>query len=158
MIALKTVCLLSILLPSASAKLGGASKTRKLQITDQECYTNTQRLSIYAFASDPTYLLDECEGDCDNDSDCHGNMICYQRDAFGYVPSCGGASFEPSSTDYCIHPGAVTELQFCGSDPSDKLAQCQGDCDDDTDWYVLIYEIFFSRYHRSAHVLSLTCR
>lgn len=118
-----------------SAKLGGGTKARKLQINPvEECYTNTQSYSVHAYASDPTYLLTECEGDCDDDSDCYGDMICFQRDASGYVPSCGGGLFDSSSTDYCIHPGAVSEVQFCGSNPSHKLTHCQGDCDEDTDW------------------------
>ena len=134
MISSKTVGLLLLSLSSSSAKLGGKNKERELQISDRECYTNTQRLTITD--TDPTYLLGECTGDCDDDSDCEGDLICFQRDAFGYVPSCAGGTPNPSRTDFCIHPSAITELQFCGSNPSQKLAQCQGDCDDDTDWCV----------------------
>jgi hypothetical protein len=53
------------------------------------------------------YPLDRCEGDCDGDYDCKGELVCHHRDVdktgqFGYVPSCVGR--DTSTTDYCIRP------------------------------------------------------
>ena len=30
-----------------------------------------------------------CEGDCDRNSDCSGNLVCHQKNGAGYVPGCG---------------------------------------------------------------------
>ena len=52
------------------------------------------------------YLCGLCEGDCDGDFDCAGELVCHQREGGGPVPSCAGRG--DSSTDYCIHPGDET--------------------------------------------------
>ena len=36
----------------------------------------------------------ECEGDCDSDRDCSGNLECFQRDGLGAVPGCGSGGME----------------------------------------------------------------
>ena len=33
---------------------------------------------------------EECEGDCDSDADCVGDLVCFQRTAFEFVRGCGG--------------------------------------------------------------------
>lgn len=49
---------------------------------------------------------DLCEGDCDNDRHCKGNLVCFQkgegRGGGDNVPGCIG--FDPSATDWCIDP------------------------------------------------------
>ena len=54
-----------------------------------------------------TYPLDLCEGDCDDNSDCRGNLVCQQRDRYHAVFGCRGGSADSSQQDYCIHPDAV---------------------------------------------------
>ena len=46
------------------------------------------------------FPLAECEGDCDNDDDCAGNLVCFKRDQFENIPGCSGRG--ESGTDYCI--------------------------------------------------------
>eukprot|EP00978_Attheya_sp_CCMP212_P017401 scaffold46253_cov54-Attheya_sp.AAC.4 len=46
--------------------------------------------------------LNECEGDCDDDSECAGDLICFERSSDDEVPGCAGSAFE--SKDYCIRP------------------------------------------------------
>lgn len=48
------------------------------------------------------FPLGLCEGDCDGDSDCSGDLVCHQRDNFDPVPSCSGQGAK--NVDYCIHP------------------------------------------------------
>jgi glucose/arabinose dehydrogenase/PKD repeat protein len=45
-----------------------------------------------------------CQGDCDDDNDCEGSLICYQKDsgAPGNVPGCTGVDL--SKTDWCVLP------------------------------------------------------
>jgi hypothetical protein len=41
-----------------------------------------------------------CQGDCDDDSDCEGDLICYQRDGDSPMPpGCTNLAFGKS--DYC---------------------------------------------------------
>jgi hypothetical protein len=99
-----------------------------------------------------------CQGDCDNDDECEGILICKQKDGPGSVEGCGG--FDNSRTDFCTTPsgsvsstssplpiitntpaGVVTKspvpggtaLEFrtpqCSKDAPCGL--CQGDCDND---------------------------
>jgi len=53
--------------------------------------------------ADPSAVpLALCEGDCDSDSDCMGNLVCFQRDGDVSVPGCTGTAV--TSHDYCILP------------------------------------------------------
>lgn len=83
------------------------------------------------------YPLQMCEGDCDDDNDCAGDLICFQRNTGLEVPGCKGS--DESTIDYC------TNAQFAISSPSllahvgnngkpedaFPLKVCQGDCDTD---------------------------
>ena len=46
------------------------------------------------------FPLGLCEGDCDNDDDCEGDLECYQRGKNDSVPGCSGGSSDSSYTDY----------------------------------------------------------
>ena len=86
----------------------------------------------------------QCAGDCDRDTDCEGDLICFQREDDESVVGCSGDA--SSGWDYCYDPsGKVTVLaptpapaprfedytmDGCGNDP---CGQCEGDCDRDTD-------------------------
>jgi Bacterial Ig domain len=50
----------------------------------------------------PGFPLQECQGDCDNDDECAGDLICFQREGTEVVPGCIGVALE--ETDYCIKP------------------------------------------------------
>ncbi|CAB9518566.1 expressed unknown protein [Seminavis robusta] len=48
------------------------------------------------------FPLQECRGDCDDDSECQGNLVCLQRSGNEPVPGCVGTA--ESGSDYCIQP------------------------------------------------------
>jgi hypothetical protein len=49
------------------------------------------------------YPLGICEGDCDGDYDCAGELVCHQRQkGENTVPGCTGQ--DTTTRDYCIHP------------------------------------------------------
>jgi len=48
------------------------------------------------------FPLGACQGDCDSDADCAGNLVCHQRGTFEAVPTCLGGNQDSSQTDYCI--------------------------------------------------------
>lgn len=83
------------------------------------------------------YPLQRCEGDCDEDFDCDGDMVCLQRDTGVPVPECEGAP--RSNYDYCISRPSPNYLIYKYNDyePSSSnnytLGECEGDCDDDDD-------------------------
>jgi hypothetical protein len=63
--------------------------------------------SLFVFEADgelqvPGYPLQECQGDCDDDDECAGDLICFQRDGTEVVPGCVGVPEE--KVDYCIKP------------------------------------------------------
>jgi len=75
--------------------------------------------------------LTECEGDCDVDEDCEGDLKCFKNGpGESNVPTgCSGIARE--EMDYCYnHP--EPELEFM-VDLDDPLGLCQGDCDSNAD-------------------------
>lgn len=52
------------------------------------------------------YKLGLCEGDCDGDYDCEGDLVCHQRDGTRKVPGCAGSG--TADRDYCVKPGDET--------------------------------------------------
>jgi hypothetical protein len=45
-----------------------------------------------------------CEGDCDDDDDCEGSLICKQRDSKENFEGCSGGGSDESASDYCVEP------------------------------------------------------
>ena len=89
-------------------------------------------------------LCGQCQGDCDSDGDCQGNLVCFQRTAYEAVPGCSGDA--RPAWDYCYDPIASvstpapappTTVQFVDNSASGcgnaLCGQCEGDCDRDTD-------------------------
>lgn len=48
-----------------------------------------------------TIKLDECQGDCDKDSDCLGDLVCFHRKNGEDVPGCIGNSRVNKRADFC---------------------------------------------------------
>ena len=51
------------------------------------------------------FPLQECQGDCDTDSDCDGNLKCFKRDGQEPIVGCYGKG--ESGEDYCYNPALV---------------------------------------------------
>jgi len=49
------------------------------------------------------YRLNECEGDCDRDSDCLNGGICFQRSRNEKIPGCANNG-SPANYDFCYKP------------------------------------------------------
>jgi hypothetical protein len=109
-----------------------------------------------------TGLCKQCTGDCDYDSDCEGDMICFQRSSGDLeVPGCvwgkGSWELKKDDSDYCIQPPTTPtvptptaptpsaptpsykEIRYVGNPCGDAFPQtglceeCTGDCDYDSD-------------------------
>ena len=51
-------------------------------------------------ALSPSNQGTHCQGDCDNDNDCQGEMYCHQRDDKDPIPGCGpGGDGDKSNAD-----------------------------------------------------------
>lgn len=84
------------------------------------------------FGSEPaeSHLpLQQCQGDCDNDSECASGLRCFQRHQYTSVPGCSGRGVR--NYDYCII--SDPPLSDFGSEFWDgfNLEQCQGNCNSD---------------------------
>ena len=81
------------------------------------------------------FPLQECQGDCDRDTECDYGLVCVQR---GYaddpLPGCSGIPVD--NDDYCVR-AQPKELHLMGNNGSPSsafpLQECQGDCDNDND-------------------------
>jgi hypothetical protein len=59
------------------------------------------RVPLVDFGSKPDWKLGRCQGDCDDDEDCEGSLMCFQRSGDKHVPGCKGPG-EPDY-DYCVN-------------------------------------------------------
>jgi hypothetical protein len=69
------------------------------------------------------FPMNLCEGDCDKDADCFGNLICFQRDTGNDVPGCIGVA-DSDGSDYCCDPsfdGCVSSEGGGGGSLFDQL-------------------------------------
>ena len=73
----------------------------------QQETSRQEQVRLTSFGGNPSpdrFPLQRCQGDCDNDSQCEGSLLCYQRDEIEAVPGCEGGESDTSRTDYCIDP------------------------------------------------------
>merc|ERR1712106_1019471 len=76
--------------------------------------------------SGPDPPLGLCVGDCDYDSECSGDLRCYQREEYEVTPGCRGVK---EDYDFCVLPPVVKR----DLNTNYQLNVCEGDCDQDTD-------------------------
>lgn len=82
---------------------GGGGDDNTLSLRDEDCRTN-----------DKCY---RCEGDCDEDSHCHGDMVCFQRrnsNKNDPVPGCSGSAKDGKTTRLVclVRQGNCVSLTF----------------------------------------------
>ena len=90
---------------------GGTSSTT-VSITNPSLIENAPALvnygASYEHLPSGQDKLFACEGDCDSDSDCSGNLLCFQRKASQPVPGCSvGGTGDVNAYDYCYDPEAL---------------------------------------------------
>lgn len=77
---------------------------------------------------EPPFPLGECQGDCDDDSECWGDLKCIQRDETEGVPGCFGLGVY--AKDYCYDPKKCVEAGEECSEDTEQLC-CSGKCHGD---------------------------
>ena len=65
-----------------------------------------------------------CDGNCQEDTDCEGNLVCESPNGSGEVEGCIGLAI--SSVKYCKYPSLVQSQSF-------PLGVCEGSCANDED-------------------------
>ncbi|GAX26108.1 hypothetical protein FisN_24Hh019 [Fistulifera solaris] len=76
-------------------------------LASEEASTNLLRRNLQVaaknYGSNHSGNLELCEGHCETDADCRGNLVCFQRDAGDGVPGCSLSEKQRNSrTDYCV--------------------------------------------------------
>lgn len=85
----------------------GSGQSGKDYCYDAGATNNTLRIMGNNGSPAARYPLGMCKGDCDRDSDCSGDLLCFERGSFETVPGCDGPGI--SGQDYwyvlacCIH-------------------------------------------------------
>jgi hypothetical protein len=82
-----------------------------------------------------------CQGDCDDDSQCIGDLKCFQRswtekyvDLLSHVPAgCVTTGAEATHNDFCYNPAYMVDKGGSGCSSSNPCPACHGDCDEDSD-------------------------
>lgn len=94
-IRLITVAIVLVVIGGQPLRLG-MERDRDLQSQPQ--------LQIRGNDGNPTssFPLGLCEGDCDRNSDCEGDLVCFQRNPGEEVPGCRGGKSDTSRSDYCV--------------------------------------------------------
>ena len=64
--------------------------------------------------------MNKCQGDCDSDSDCKGNLVCFQRSGFTAIPGCSGKGTK--DWDYCAD-SLLLSLTAVGAKPESTAWQ-----------------------------------
>jgi len=72
------------------------------------------------------FPLGRCQGDCDKDKDCSGNLVCFRRDGQEEVPGCTNQG--EAGDDYCTDRPSSTYLARGYMKP---LGLCVGHCEKD---------------------------
>ena len=66
----------------------------------------------------------------DSDSQCEGDLACFQRDSYETVPGCYGTG--SSGWDYCYKPDTLLSLTDAGDELFEEngylYKECEGDC------------------------------
>mmetsp|Transcript_25296 Transcript_25296/g.50648 ORF Transcript_25296/g.50648 Transcript_25296/m.50648 type:complete len:889 (+) Transcript_25296:36-2702(+) len=110
-------------------------------ITAADSTTAQRRLQLpplqqtFSARGAPPNPLPNCHGDCDNDSHCAGDLVCFQRFGYEEVPGCSGSGFR--KVDFCAERPTENTLWMKGNNgrPSSSfpLGLCEGDCDTDAE-------------------------
>jgi len=132
--------------------------TDLLQKNDDVCYdrTNDKPYEDATKQCNESNECEVCEGQCANDNQCRGHLVCLQRGAGSFQGNLDGCKANPTpvpfTTPLCYLPledeiiqdkgekfddgtcsGSNGDQCGCESDPAKKCDACQGDCDSDAD-------------------------
>jgi len=95
--------------------------------------------------------LDECQGDCDSDNDCMGDLKCWHRNDWddAVPPGCSGSAHEKSH-DYCYRPNStegwnVIHLDWRHYADADLVEDAQERLYSNVDGYNTVIELLFDK-------------
>merc|ERR1711957_426840 len=73
--------------------------------------------------------LSLCQGDCDHNSDCKGNLVCSQRSGYSKIPGCSGKG--KKDWDYCVPKPKPTKMVIKKSSQCAAMCKAKGHCCND---------------------------
>ena len=77
-----------------------------MSATHDWCYTPSETLTTNVY--DGANNIPLCGGDCDSDSNCAADYICFHRGGLQAIPGCAGSG--ANGNDYCVSPQSYTKL------------------------------------------------
>jgi hypothetical protein len=82
-----------------------------------------------------SFPLGMCQGDCDDNDQCFGDLICSERTDTRPIPGCSGTG--QYGKDYCYNPNLSTVLAVVANKKKHPtlypLGECEGECNTDAD-------------------------
>ncbi len=96
---------------------------------------NAGIVSYVGECSSSTYLCRRCEGNCNTDDDCEGDLQCRERDHFEGVPGCSqaGGNFDMKGKNICVDADQnKPQLRTCSAWHRHNCPECSS-CHDDSD-------------------------
>ena len=94
------------------------------------------------------FPLEECRGDCDNDWECKGSLICHQREPYDEVPGCDGGRTFDGQADFCIRsPDALSAAEMPASLDDDIPVNDVADVKEIKQLATSTYTIYYGYLH-----------
>jgi hypothetical protein len=81
-------------------RTGEIGETDVFDLAPEKDHVDERLLKQIRIVKNPTSPLGECEGDCNTNKDCSGNLICLQRNNGENIPGCTGKVNKRG--DFCI--------------------------------------------------------
>jgi len=98
----------------------------------EDCECPEGPLSLEWLGWSPSLPLSECQGDCDSDTDCQGDLRCFQD---AVPPGCTGSLYH-SMADYCYDPTTSSAVKAMVAAP-DEMAPADEFVDTPSDSWTL---------------------
>merc|ERR1712160_36844 len=111
--------------------LAAPERERRTGITVSPSPSLPKRSSRRMFCTETTYTAKTslCQGDCDHNSDCKGNLVCSQRSGYSKIPGCSGKG--KKDWDYCVPKPKPTKMVIKKSSQCAAMCKAKGHCCND---------------------------
>jgi hypothetical protein len=96
----------------ASSSTGTNTPAGTMTSTGNSTVSSLSINQLQFVAWSPNALLQACQGDCDTNDDCEGDLVCFQRNGNNFtftVPGCEGPESIEVNVDICVNMSALND-------------------------------------------------